>query len=230
MSTTARWVLLAVIASVNAGLVAALNFKVLAPPESVRFALISVLIVMLAPLAGLLKSPMGKEEPSPKSDPERGSVDAMLLVVLTASSVFFLLTMAFSGCASNADGLRQACTDVDQILTVAYQSTSDGFKADQTALRAELSANRITAEKATSRLADHKGIVDKVLASLDVLRESQSVLCNAIPAVEAGVRKDGPQLISAIMQIAAAVPPLLQAILTLTSSLSTPRLNGCAHV
>ncbi len=56
-----KWIASVAIGALNAGLVTALNFKALCPPESKTFALVSVAAATVGFVAALVKSPLSKD-------------------------------------------------------------------------------------------------------------------------------------------------------------------------
>jgi len=171
-----------------------------------------------APVAGAATAQPASEPASKNAQGGFVRVEMLLLIGLIGLGV----TLLTCGCAPGADGLRQACTNADKALTGAYQTAAGTYASDQESLRAQLAANTLTSAQAETKLTAHKTIIDKVMATLDGLKASKTALCAAIPAVEAGQRKDTANLITAIGQIAAAIPAIVQSIAALTSYLEIP--------
>jgi hypothetical protein len=140
----------------------------------------------------------------------KGTIGALIFIPLLFATV--------SGCASGADGLRQACTAADTVLAGAYKTTAAVYHQRKETLKAQIPTAGPVGVKQAWDLAHE--IVDKALASLDAASDTKAALCALIPAVEAGQRKDVNDLIAKVTQVGADVAAVVADIKKLTSALA----------
>lgn len=105
-------------------------------------------------------------------------------------------------CAPGTNGLRQACANTDELLTSSYNLAASWYHADQARIRDKATTDKAQAEAMLE--ADEK-IASKVLGSLDAAVSSKRAICDLIPAIDAGMKKNVPSLILSLLQIASDV-------------------------
>ena len=149
-----------------------------------------------AVIFGVFTAALAQSKPVGKSS-DGGSGPATILPFL------LLASLGASGCASGADGLRQACTAADTALAGAYKTAAAVYHQRKETLKAQIPTAGPVGVKQQWDLAHE--IVDKALASLDAASDTKTSLCALIPAVEAGQRKDVNDLIAKLTQVGADV-------------------------
>jgi molecular chaperone DnaK (HSP70) len=141
-----------------------------------------------------------KEEKKDPTDPNLGggAITGVIFFLISGSGLLvYLITL--SGCANSVDGLRQACSNADAVLTSGYQTTASLYKAKQEHLRSTLTPTNVEQVKAT--LAQDSETVGKVFAALDAATAAKKGVCELAPAIEAGAKKDIPVLVGKLLQI-----------------------------
>lgn len=110
--------------------------------------------------------------------------------------------LALACCAPGTNGLRQACANTDEILTGSYNLTASWYHSDQLRILDKAKTDKAAAQ---SMLEQDEKIASKVLGSLDAATSAKRTICDLIPAIDAGLKKDIPSLILSLLQIAADV-------------------------
>lgn len=133
------------------------------------------------------------DDDKPTSPPTLGVVALLLFAVLGSSA-----------CAHGSDGVRQACASTMTAAAAGYQAFTTWYKIDQAAIRAVAATDKPSARRT---LEAHEPIAARILASLDVARDSIGATCSdsVFDAIDAGQRKDTAALIAHLTQIAADV-------------------------
>jgi hypothetical protein len=164
-----------------------------------------------AVIFGVFTAALAQSKPVGKSSGSDGGSPATILPFL------LLGALGASGCATGADGLRQACTAADTVLAGAYKTTSAVYHQRKETLKAQIPTAGPAGVKQQWDLAHE--VVDKVLAGLDAVSDTKTSLCALIPAVEAGQRKDVNSLIAQLTALGPTVAALVADIQKLTSSI-----------
>jgi hypothetical protein len=113
------------------------------------------------------------------------------------------LSLLVGGCAPGTDGIRQGCANADATLSATYQTSTAIYRADQKALRDKLTADNINQVQQTA--AAHDAAFAKLIATLDVVRATKTVVCAAADAIDAGLRKLVADVIAQVAQLVADV-------------------------
>lgn len=143
---------------------------------------------------------------TPPSTPgSKGFIDPHVLLVL--GFVGFVLVTVLSSCAPGADGLRQACTNADNVITAGYQGVVTWDKAEWSIIRTEAHTN---VEKAKADGEAHDTAVAKALAVLDKAVSDKHKFCDQ---AWTDAPFDWGSLLSGALQVAIDVRQAMAAIL-----------------
>lgn len=127
--------------------------------------------------------------------------------------IVLMLSLSALGCAHGVDGLRQTCTNAENIVSGGYQLATAQMKSDLATLRSEVVTGT---DGSAKKLLDHEALYSKTILALNTSRYSIQAVCDLAPAIEAGMKQDIPALITKVLSMAASVQ---QAVLELKGAL-----------
>lgn len=108
-----------------------------------------------------------------------------------------------AGCAHGSDGVRQACSNANEGITIGYRTFTSWYRVEQQQIRATIPGAPVAAQR---RLDLIEPIALKVLETLDKAKIATGAACteNVFAAVDAGT-KDRALLMTSLAAIAADV-------------------------